>query len=93
MELGSHDEGGGSQEYRNFGACKESVEQVLIECASYGSPVLDFIEYLKRVLHFDALETYINNSILDKTAFCLGEKQGTLINDISACMARQISVL
>ena len=36
-ELGRHVKGGGSQECPNCGACKESVEHVLFECASYNS--------------------------------------------------------
>ena len=33
------------------------------------------------VLPPDAFETFLHGSILDKTAFCLGEKQGMLVND------------
>ena len=36
-ELGRHANRGGSQEFPNCGACKESVEHVLFECASYDS--------------------------------------------------------
>ena len=73
-ELGSHDKVGGLQEYPNSGTCKESVDQVLFECVSYASQILDFLEYSKMVLSPDALETFISEKILDKTAFCLGGK-------------------
>ena len=36
-ELGRHASSGGSQECPNCGACKESTERVLFECASYDS--------------------------------------------------------
>ena len=36
-ELGRHAKGGGSQECPTYGACKESVERLLLECASYDS--------------------------------------------------------
>ena len=42
-ELGRHDKGAGSQECSNCRACKESVEHVLFESASYDSQRLDFL--------------------------------------------------
>ena len=39
------------------------------------------MDYLKTVLPPDAFETFLCGSIFDKTAFCLGEKQGMLVND------------
>ena len=36
-ELGRHTKRGGSQECLNCGACDESVEHVVFECASYNS--------------------------------------------------------
>ena len=80
-ELGRDDKGGGSQECPNGGACKESVEHVLFECASYDSQRLDFLDYLKTVHPPDAFETFLHVSIFDKTPFCLGEEQGILVND------------
>ena len=41
-ELGRHDKGDGSQECPNYGACKESVQHVVFECASYDSQRLGF---------------------------------------------------
>ena len=79
-ELGKHDKGGGPQECANCGACKESVEHVLFECASYDSQRLDFLNYLKTALPPDAFETFLCGSIFDKTAFCLGKKEDTLVN-------------
>ena len=80
-ELGRHARGGGSQECPNCEVSKESVEHVLFECASYDSQRLTFLDYLKRVLTSDAFETFSRGNIFDKTTFCLGEKQGLLIND------------
>ena len=73
--------GDGSQECPNCGACKESVEHVLFECASYDSHRLNFFQYLKTVLPPDAFETFFVVTLLIKTAFCLREKEGMLIND------------
>ena len=36
--------GGGSQECPNCGACKELVDHVVFECASYDSQTLDFLD-------------------------------------------------
>ena len=80
-ELGQHDKKDGSQECPNCGACKESVEHVPFECTSYASQRLDFLDHLKTVLRPDAFETIPRGSIFDKTAFCIGEKEGMLVND------------
>ena len=45
------------------------------------SQTLDFLDYLKMVLPPDAFRTVLCGSIFDKTAFCLGKKQGVLVND------------
>ena len=79
--MGRHDKGGASQECPNCGACKELGEHVIFECASYVSQRLDFLDYLKTVLLPDAFEAFLCGSIFDKTAFCLGGKQGMLVND------------
>ena len=77
-ELGRH-KVGGSKKCPKCGACnevcKESVEHVLFECASYDSQRLDFLGYLKTVLPPDAFEAFLCGSILDKIAFCLGESK------------------
>ena len=57
------DKEGGSQECPNCGACKESVEHVLFECASYDSQRLDFFNYLKMVLPPDAFKAFLHGSI------------------------------
>ena len=80
-ELGRHANGGGPRECPNCGACKESVEHALFECASYDSQGLIFWDYLKEVFPLDAFEAFLHGSIFDKTEFCLGEKQGMLVND------------
>ena len=80
-ELGRHAKRGGSQECPNCGACKESVEHVLFECASYDSQRQNFLDYMKQVLTSEAFEAFIHGSIFDKAVFCLGEKQGMLVND------------
>ena len=80
-ELGRHAKEGGSQECPNCGACKESVEHVLFECASYDSQRQIFFDYMKQILTPEAFEAFNHSSIFDKTVFCLGEKQGMLIND------------
>ena len=71
----------GSQECPNCGACKESVEHVLLECASYDSQRQNFSDYMKQVLTSEAFKAVIHGSIFDKAVFCLGEKQGMLVND------------
>ena len=79
-ELVKHDKGDGSQKCPNCRAGKKSVEHVLCECASYDSQRFDFLNYLKMVLPPDAFETLLCGSLFDKTAFCLGEKEGMLVN-------------
>ena len=63
-ELGRHDKVGGSQERPNCGACKELVEHVFFECASYDFQRLDFLDYLKMVLPPDVFEIFLCGSIL-----------------------------
>ena len=36
---------------------------------------------MKQVLTLEAFEAFIHGSIFDKAVFCLGEKQGMLVND------------
>ena len=36
---------------------------------------------MKQVLTSEAFEAFIHGSIFDKAVFCLGEKQGMLVND------------
>ena len=79
-ELG-HAKRGESQEYLNCGVCKESVEHVLFECASYDSQRQNFLDYMKHILTLEAFEAFNHSSIFDKAVFCLDEKQGMLIND------------
>ena len=55
----------GSQECPNCGACMESVEHVLFECASYNSQRQNFLDYMKQVLTSEAFEAFILGSILD----------------------------
>ena len=75
-EFGRHDKVGVSQECPNCGACKESIEYVLFECALYDSQILslDFLDYLKTVLPPEAFKAFVCVSIFDKTAFSLGKK-------------------
>ena len=80
-ELDRHTNRGGSQECPNCGACKESVEHVLFECTSYDSQCQKFLDSLKQILLPDAFEAFLNSSIFDKSVFCLGERQGMLLND------------
>ena len=80
-ELGRHTKRDGSQECPNCGACKESVEHVLFECASYDSQRQKFFGYMKQILTPEAFDVFIDSSIFDKAVFCLGEKQDMLIND------------
>ena len=79
--MGRHTKRDGSQECPNCGASKESVEHVLFECASYDSQRQIFWDYMKQVLTSEAFEAFIHGSIFDKAVFCLGEKQGMLVND------------
>ena len=41
----------------------------------------NFLVYIKQVLTPEAFEAFNHRSIFDKAVFCLGEKQGTLVND------------
>ena len=75
-ELGRHAKMGGSQECPNCGACKESVEHAVFKCASCDSK-----RKIKQVLTSEAFETVTHDSTFDKAVFCLGEKQGMLVND------------
>ena len=79
-ELGRHAKGGGSQECPNFGACKEFVEHVLFECASYHSQRKKFLDYMKQILIPEAFEVFNHSSIFNKPVFCLREIQGMLVN-------------
>ena len=45
------------------------------------SPATRFFGLFETVLSPDAFETFLRGSLFDKTAFCLGEKQGMLTND------------
>ena len=36
---------------------------------------------MKQILTLEAFKAFNHSSIFDKSVFCLGEKQGTLIND------------
>ena len=40
-----------------------------------------FLDYTRQILTLEAIEAFNHCSIFDKAAFCLGEKQGMLIND------------
>ena len=40
-----------------------------------------FLDYMKQILTLEAFETFNHSSIFDKAVFCLGEKQGMLINN------------
>ena len=39
------------------------------------------MDHMKQVLTSEAFEAFIHGSIFDKAVFCLGEKQGMLVND------------
>ena len=76
-ELGRHDKVGWSQECPNCGNCKDSVEHVLFEHASYDFQRIDFLDHLKKVLSADAFKALFSGNIFDKDTFCLGKKHGT----------------
>ena len=80
-ELGRHAKMGGSQECPNCGTCKESVEHVLFEFASYDSQRKKFLGYIEQVLTSEAFKSFTHGSIFDKAVFCLSEKQGMLVNN------------
>ena len=44
-------------------------------------PETKCLDYMKQVLTSEAFEAFIHGSIFDKAVFCLGEKQGILVND------------
>ena len=62
------------------GACKELVEHVFFECASYDSQRWHFLDYLKKQI-FPLIHSKLFSRIFDKIVFCLGEKLGKLVND------------
>ena len=39
------------------------------------------MDYLKEILPLDTFEAFLRGSISNKTAFCLGEKEGMLVNN------------
>ena len=80
-ELGKRAKKVGSQECPNCRAGKESVEHVLFDCTSYNSQRQNFLDYMKQILTPKAFEAFNHSSIFDKAVFCLGEKQGMLVND------------
>ena len=80
-ELGRHTKRGVSQECPNCGACKESVEGVPFECASFDSQRRNFLDYYRQVRTQDAFEAFRHGCIMDKAVFSLGQKQGMLVND------------
>ena len=54
-ELGRHAKRGGSQECPNCGACKESVQHVFFECASYDSRRQNFLGLHKASSYFGGI--------------------------------------
>ena len=57
------------------------MEHVLFEYRSYNYQKQFFKNYLEQVLFLEHIEDFMHRSILDKTIFCLGEKQGMIVND------------
>ena len=51
------------------------------KCTLCNSQRQIFFNYLKQVLFLDVFEDFMHCSVLDKTVFCLGEKQGMIVND------------
>ena len=78
---------GVSQECPNCGACKESVEHVLPECTSYHSQrqIFGTIYVSNKSLLCKHSKLSITVAFSTKL-FCLGEKQGTLLNN--GCSSR-----
>ena len=74
-ELGRRTKGGGSQECPNCRACRESVEHVVFECASYDCQTQNFFDCMKQILTLEGFQVFNYNSIFDKAVLCLGEKQ------------------
>ena len=69
------------QAYPNCEACKESVEHILFECASYYSQRLDYLVYLKTILPSDALKALLRDSIFVEIASFSTKMQGMWVND------------
>ena len=44
-------------------------------------PKTNFLDYLKQVLLSDAFENFILCRVFDKVLFCIGEKQGMIVNN------------
>ena len=63
------------------GLVRNLVDHVLFECASYDSQRQFFSDSMRQILTLEAFEAFIHSSIFDKAVFCLGEKQGMLVND------------
>ena len=59
--------------------CKEAVEHVHFECASYDSQRQNFLDCMKKALVPEAFKAFKYRSIFDKAVFCLGEKPGMLV--------------
>ena len=61
-----------------------------MEYKSYDFQRHVFLDYLKRVLLPDDFEAFLCSNSFDKTVFCLGEKQGMLINDECSCWYNRV---
>ena len=51
------------------------------QCASYDSQRQNFLDYVKQILTLETFEGFNYSNIFNKVVFCLGEKEGMLIND------------
>ena len=64
-----------------MGLVKSQWSMFFFQCASYDSQRLHLLDCLKKVLPPDAFEAFLRASVLDRTAFCLGEEQDMLGNN------------
>ena len=69
----------GHRKHPNCGTCKELIEHIHFECASYDTQIL-ILNYMKEVLPLNTFQAF-HGCLFDKTVFCLGEKQGMFVND------------
>ena len=80
-ELGRYAKRAGSQACPNIGACMKSVKHVLFECASLWFPEAKFFRLYEANPYSESGRSFQSQQHFDKAMFCLGEKQGMLVND------------
>ena len=59
----------------------------------YNSQKLIILDYMKKILTRQALNTFHHSKIFPKAVLCLGEKQGTLVNNKCSLWYNRVGAL